>query len=258
MKNTRGIILDLDGVLRRGKKPIRGSVEAVAHLVDCGVDICYLTNNSTRARTVILSELTGMGFPERDVVSSAQAAGIYIHREFGATRCLVVGEHGLNEELSLAGHETFTAGEHNEEDSMDIVVAGLDRGLTYSRIKDALRAVRDGASLIATNRDPTLPSEDGTVVPGAGATVSAIEGCTGLEAVVVGKPMPFSTRIALEHLDLRPDEVLMVGDRPDTDILAGRRAGCEVAMVLTGDVERPEKADFPVFDDLEDLVRKML
>jgi phosphoglycolate/pyridoxal phosphate phosphatase family enzyme len=253
----KGVILDLDGVLRRGRSPIPGSVEAVHVLASRGISICYLTNNSTRKGSELISELMNMGYPEAEMVTSAQAASMYILGEHGPSRCLVVGERGLLEELGSAGHEAFMAGDLQRWTGFDHVVAGLDRGLTYEKIRDALGAIREGATFIATNRDPTLPQEDGSVVPGAGTTISAIKTCTGKNPIVVGKPEPFSTRMALKRLKLEPQEVLMIGDRPDTDILAGERAGCQVAMVLTGDVKEPENADYPVFRDLNNLVKEL-
>lgn len=248
------VILDLDGVLRRGRTPIEGSVEAVKLLNDKGVRICYLTNNSTRSRDVILEELSVMGYPAAGIISSAQAAGKLICERSGPSRCLVVGEQGLVRELEDQDHEVFEAGNADGDVTMDYVVAGLDRAITYTKIVDALRAIRDGAVFIATNRDPTLPIEGGGVAPGAGTIISAIETCSGTAPIVVGKPETYSTGLAIEELDMEPWEVLMVGDRPDTDILAGKRAGCNVAMVLTGDSDKPADADHPVYRDLLSLV----
>ncbi len=267
----KGVILDIDGVLRRGREVVPGSLEAVDSLVGKGMRICYLTNNSTRTREDQLSSLTDMGFPEALVVSSAQAAAVYISREYGESSCLVVGEEGLEEELEKEGHRVIRAGEARgsgpnfipawselrkrsfKEARVDHVVAGLDRYFSFSRLTDALWAIRNGANFIATNTDPTLPYEDGKVLPGAGSIISAIRECSGIEPFVVGKPRAFSTMLALDLMGSRPDEVLMVGDRVDTDIAAGKAAGCMVAMVLTGDMGAPENPDFPVYEDLLEL-----
>ncbi|MGA1793380.1 MAG: HAD-IIA family hydrolase [Thermoplasmatota archaeon] len=244
----RGVILDIDGVLRRGREVVPGSVEAVEAMMGKGLAICYLTNNSTRSRETMLSTLTSMGFPEALLVSSAQAAAEYIGEIAGPSRCLVVGEIGLFQELSLAEHRVVEAGKGDWR--ADFVVAGLDRDLTYAKVRDSLWAIRDGARFVATNRDPTLPQEGGRVVPGAGTTIAAIVECSGVEPVVVGKPEPYSTLLALREMGLPAKDVLMVGDRPDTDIAAGKAAGCQVALVLTGDVGEPETHDYPVYQDL--------
>ena len=251
----KGFILDIDGVLKRGGEIVPGSLEAVRRIIERGMKICYLTNNSTRNRKDTVTSLTYLGYPDEPVVSSAQAAARYILEESGPSRCLVVGETGLLDELSAVGHETVMAG--RGEEGMDYVVAGLDRDLTYAKVRDALWTIRNGARFVATNRDPTLPTEKGKVLPGAGAVVAAIALCTGIEPVVVGKPEPYSTILALDEMGLDPDDVLMVGDRYDTDILAGKAAGCRVAMVQTGEVKDVEDSELAVFKDLLTLVREL-
>jgi phosphoglycolate/pyridoxal phosphate phosphatase family enzyme len=272
----KGIILDIDGVLRRGSEVVPGSLKAVSSLIDGGLELCYLTNNSTRTRDDLLSTLTRMGFPQALVVSSAQAAAVHITRKYGSSKCLVVGEEGLEEELELEGHKVVRAGEARgsgpefipnwsewkkrafKVTMVDHVVAGLDRYFTFSRLADALWAIRGGANFIATNTDPTLPYEDGKVLPGAGTIIAAIREGSGTEPFIVGKPHPFSTELALDLMGFKPQEVLMVGDRVDTDIAAGKAAGCRVAMVLTGDVEAPERPDFPIYRDLLELSREIM
>ncbi|MBN1390311.1 MAG: HAD-IIA family hydrolase [Candidatus Thermoplasmatota archaeon] len=251
----KGVIIDIDGVLLRGKETIKGSPEAVRSLLGRGMAVTYLTNNSTMTNGRTLLRLTSMGFPAAPVIGSAYAAAVYIKDMFGPARCLVVGEIGLFEELSLAGHDTVPAGTGDWR--ADFVVAGLDRDLTYAKVRDSLWAIRDEARFIATNRDPTLPTEGGKVVPGAGITIAAIAECSGVEPVVVGKPEPYSTLLTLREMGLSAKDVLMVGDRPDTDIAAGKAAGCQVAMVLTGDVEEPPEHDFPVYRDLLELSRNV-
>ena len=266
----KGVILDIDGVLRRGGEPIPGAVKSLDRIGEMGLRICYLTNNSTATRSSQLASLVSLGFPDAPLVNSAYAASIYILDEHGASRCLVVGEAGLHEELRAAGHDTIPAATIGRpgrdldptddifETSCDLVVAGLDRDLTYSRIAHAQKALRSGALFIATNEDPTLPCEGGYVIPGAGTIVSALERCSGIKPIVVGKPQPFSTVLALREMGLEPPDVLMIGDRPDTDIEAGKAAGTLVAMVTTGDVKEVEDPDFPVFSDLCTLIDSML
>lgn len=252
----KGIILDIDGVLVRGNELVEGSLEAVRKLESAGIVICYLTNNSTRRKDMLLDGLVGSGFPPGHVVTSALAASRWVIERNGPSRCLVVGERGLSEELIGDGHEVVEAG--TDGGPFDFLVAGLDRYFDYAKLEDALNAVRNGAVFVATNRDPTLPTEGGGVLPGAGTMISAIETCTGVKPVVVGKPESFSTMLALKEMGLEPAEVLMVGDRPDTDMEAGLRAGCRCAMVLTGDVKDLKDDRFQVYPDLLTLVRKEL
>jgi HAD superfamily hydrolase (TIGR01450 family) len=167
-------------------------------------------------------------------------------------RVYVVGEEGLVEELKLAGLEL--AGPEEAE----CVVVGLDRGLTYSKLEGALRCLSRGALLVATNGDPTLPTERG-LAPGAGAILAALEAAAGRRAdAVVGKPNAFMYELALREHGIRPGEALAVGDRLDTDVEGAKRAGLAAALVLTGaaklsDLERARvKPDF-VLGSIRDL-----
>ena len=255
---VKGIILDIDGVLVRGQKVIPGSVEAVKRLENMNVKICYLTNNTTRSRLDITAFLNELGFPSsNNVITSGMAASRYILDEMGPSRCLVIGEKGLRVELSNLGHEVIPPGEGSIDERgpiPDYVVCSLDRQFNYSKLTDGLRALRDGASFIATNLDPTLPCEDGEVLPGGGSIVAALKTASGMEPFVVGKPNPYSTLMAVNLLDLDPIDVLMVGDRYDTDIAAGRAAETEVAMVLSGDIKECPEAGLRCYPDLLSLV----
>lgn len=271
----KGVILDLDGVLKRGADSIPGSVEAVDILIEKGIKIAYLTNNSTRTRNEVQRSLMDLGYPEAPVITSAYGASRYIKEKIGRSRCLVIGERGLIRELEQGGHEAVPAGEgrgirsigsapwfwKGGEDltdvEVDVVVAGLDRTFTYTKLADALWAIRNGADLIATNDDPTLPWEHGKVLPGAGTMIRPLEESSGITAAIVGKPNPYTTYLAAMELELDTKDILMVGDRPDTDIAAGRNAGCRTAMVLTGDVEDPKDRGLEVFKDLKDLVDEL-
>jgi phosphoglycolate/pyridoxal phosphate phosphatase family enzyme len=259
-----GIILDIDGVLRRGSEPIPGSVPAVIRLIGRGVRVVYLSNNSTKTPQDFARELTGMGFPDAPAVNSASATAELLLARFGRSRCLVLGEEGLFEELRRAGHDVTPAGRgmssYRELPPPDhpIVVVGMDRSVDYTKLADAMAGIRSGAMFVATNEDPTLPIEGGRSIPGAGTVVWALRRCTGKAPFVVGKPEVHSTRIALNKLGVDPGRVLMVGDRIDTDIEAGKRCGLNVALVLTGDTHDPGRVDFPVHKDLSGLVDQIL
>jgi len=271
----RGVVLDIDGVLRRGSEPIPGSVEAVRYLIEKGLKVRYLTNNSTKTREDFMGELVALGFAELPIVTSAYACARFVLERFGMCRCLVLGEQGLEEELRRVGHTTYQSGEargllpirtSRKEDldgvelspiDVDVVVAGMDRRLTYTRLADCLLALRSGASFVATNEDPTLPWEGGLAIPGAGTMIAALKACSGVDPMVVGKPEVHSTMIAIREMALSPQEVLMVGDRPDMDILAGQRCSAQVALVLTGEVKDPGEVGYPVFSDLSSLVKEL-
>jgi 4-nitrophenyl phosphatase len=257
MMRPKGVILDLDGTIKRGGQPIPGAVDAVRALLGSGIMVCYLTNNSTRSTKGSLTGLTDMGFPEAPLISSSLAASILIRERLGSARCLVVGEEGLIEELRAGGHDPIMAGKM-AKGPFDALVAGLDRSFDYGKLNEALSALRGGALFIATNRDPTLPVEGGTVLPGAGSIISAIMTASGLTPLVAGKPEPFSTGLAVRGMGCLPRDVLVVGDRPETDALAAKRAGCMAALVRTGE-DRPDlEPDVPRYDDIGALVRELL
>jgi len=222
----KAYILDLDGVIYRGSNPIDGAVDAVNRLQD-HAKVLFLTNNSTRSMEAVAARLsaTGIRCEEGDVITAGYAAAVYIRKRYGASTVYPIGEAGLIEELKAQGHVI-------SEDA-EFVVVGLDRDLSYEKLRIGLQNIVNGARFVATNTDPVLPTEDG-FVPGAGAIVSALETASGQSPVVIGKPEPPIMEIVLDHLGLDAEECVIVGDRLDTDILAGIRCGMRTVLVLTG------------------------
>ena len=259
----KGAILDIDGVLKRGNTPIDGAVESVNAMIDHGMKLMLLSNNSTRTRDQLIRSLKGMGFPEMAAVNSAHASAVYLAEESRAKSVLALGEDGLFEELRETGLDVTIAGKGmsiqgilKDEKKYDAVVVGMNRALGYNTIAHAVNAIRDGSPFVATNTDPTFPVEDGKVIPGAGSAVMPVSYCSGVKPVIVGKPNPYSTKLALEEMGLDPRDVMVIGDRADTDIEAGRSAGCQVARVLTGDVGIFDGEEYPVEKDLITLVKR--
>lgn len=234
LEGYRAFFIDVDGVLVRGGQVLPGAPEALARLKGKG-KILLLTNNSTRSRNQTALMLRDLGFPvkEGEVVTSSYIAARWLREREGKRRVWVIGEEGLREELSLAGH-TLSPPEEAEW-----VVVGMDRRLTYGKLADALRALLSGARLLATNRDGTFPTPEG-FLPGAGAMVGALEGMGFPPEVVVGKPSSIAFEIALEVAEVAPREALMIGDRLETDILGAQRVGLDTALVLSG-VTRAEE-----------------
>lgn len=221
-------LLDCDGVLWRGEEPIPGAPEAVKALKASGKKTLFLTNNATLSRRGYLEKLRRLGFEAElhEIYCSSYAAAAWLRGKVG--KVYVVGEEGLIEELKLSGLEVVGPEE------AECVVVGLDRGLTYSKLEEALRCLSRGALFVATNRDPTLPTERG-LAPGAGAIVSALEVAAGRRAdVVVGKPSAYMYELALREHGVEPGEALAVGDRLDTDVEGAKLAGLAAALVLTG------------------------
>ncbi|MFY9234404.1 MAG: HAD-IIA family hydrolase [Fimbriimonadaceae bacterium] len=256
MKPYRLYILDLDGTLYRGKDVVPGSVETVRELRRRGAMIRYMTNNSAKTPSEYALRLQGLGFDAEpsEIASSSTATARWL-KEHGYESAFVVGESGLFAALTDAGIRHANGGpSHIASTQADCVVVGICRQFTYPWLCTAMQHILEGARFIATNADATYPVENGKLNPGAGSIVAAIQACTGEEPYVVGKPNPYVIELLLGETGVKPEETLVVGDRMETDIVCGRRAGCDTHLVLTGvAVEAPEGQSWSF--DLTGLVR---
>ncbi|MBX6771165.1 MAG: TIGR01457 family HAD-type hydrolase [Chloroflexi bacterium] len=252
MADIRGVLFDLDGVIYLGARPLPGVQELFDWLEATGRPYCLVTNNSTRTPVQYQAVLQGMGIhvPLSTIFTSALATAQYLQKLYPAgTSVYVIGEDGIHEALAQAGFQ---------EDSRRpaIVCVGLDRHLTYEKLRTGCLAIRAGAHFVATNPDRTLPTEDG-LVPGNGAIVAALQTATDVEPIVIGKPSATMIDLAIERLGTPKEATVIIGDRLDTDIAAGAAAGIATALVLTGvhrleDIPRfPAPPDFVVQDLIE-------
>ncbi len=228
MELYQGFVLDIDGVVVRGGRLLPGAPEAIARLRALG-RIAFLTNNSTRPASEVAQRLTTLGVEvtEDEILTSSWIAGTLLRRLDGQAAVFVLGEAGLEVELTRAGHRL------TDPDEAKWVVAGMDRGITYDRLASALKALRNGASFLATNTDPTFPSEQGES-PGAGATIGALGGMGFMPDRIAGKPERIAFDLALERLGVPRSDVLVIGDRLETDILGAENAEIDSALVLSG------------------------
>ena len=247
----RGLLIDLDGVVYTGSDPIPGAAGFLAQARQHGLPFLLVTNNSTTSPVRVAERLRGMHIEVRpeEILTSAQAAVGYVcaHSQGEAVRVRVIGEAGLFEAAREAGLHVVDA---DADGVVDWVVAGLDRSFSYEKLTAATRAIRAGARFLATNADALLPVEGGQVLPGAGSIVAAIQTASGVEPVVVGKPEPGLFEHGLARLGgLRPDQVAMIGDRLDTDVVGGRRAGLRTILVLSGVTTRQALASATVPPD---------
>ena len=229
----KALILDMDGVLWRGPEPIGNLPEIFSRLAHNGVRVVLATNNSTRTVMQYVRRVRefGVDLQPWQIVTSAQATVDMLLEHYpGKGTVFVVGEQSLSNTLEEAG---FAVGELN----VVAVVAGMDRGFSYEKLRKATLLIRSGALFIGTNPDLTFPTPDG-LVPGAGAILAAIQAAAHTEPVIAGKPSPRMYQIALQRLSTKPEETLVVGDRLETDIAGGQRLGCPTALVLSGVVDR--------------------
>ncbi|NYZ78543.1 HAD-IIA family hydrolase [Candidatus Micrarchaeota archaeon] len=233
LREKKGFIFDLDGVVYVGKTPVEGAVGTFAYLRETGKKVRFITNDSSRKRVSYFAKLRDMGIEcsKDEIINSSQGVAIYLENKYKEGKCFVVGEEGLVDELTQHGFEVV---EGKDGERADFVVVGVDSGFDYEKLTIALRAVKNGARFIAANPDVSRPREDG-LVPGAGAMVAALEACSEImPEAVIGKPNPMLFDIAVKEMGLRESEVAGVGDRIDTDIVGGNRFGLYTILVLSG------------------------
>jgi len=229
------VILDLDGVVYRGDRPVDGAAELVRQLHGAGLLVRYATNNSMSTRSEYAERLRRMGIAAdaTEIVTSTSATIAHLRRHEPQLRTiLAVGADGMLEELRSAGYEVFPAADA-EDQRVDAVLVGLDPEFDDRRLAVATREVRAGARFIATNADARYPTPTG-FRPGAGAMVAVIRDASGVEPLVIGKPEPAMFRAILDATGVGPEEALVIGDNPDSDIRAAHQAGIESVLVLTG------------------------
>jgi glycerol 3-phosphatase-2 len=223
-------LLDLDGVVYLGPVAVEGAPEAIARLYDRGVKIGFVTNNAARPPDAVAKHLRELGIParERDVVTAAQAAAHLLATRFGPrAKILVVGGDGIL--AALAEHDLTPVRSVDEEPVA--VIQGWAFDLTWEQLNEAAIAIHRGAHWVATNTDPTRPTDRG-LVPGNGAAVAAVAMAVEARPEVAGKPYRPLLDETIERLGAsRP---IFVGDRLDTDVAGARAAGLDSMLVLSG------------------------
>jgi 4-nitrophenyl phosphatase len=237
---VRGLLIDLDGCVYHGREPIPGGAGLLAEARQRGVKFVLVTNNSTASPELVVERLRGMRIDvePHEILTSAQAAASYIKLHAAPGACVrIIGEAGLYQAAEGEGLSIVEDGELQA----DWVIAGLDRAFTYAKLASATRDILAGARFVATNADALLPIEGGEVMPGAGTIVAAIQTATAVKPVVLGKPEAGLFQIGLQRLGgLAPTEAVMIGDRLDTDVVGGHRAGLRAILVLSGVTTRAQ------------------
>jgi glycerol 3-phosphatase-2 len=227
-------VVDLDGVVWRGRAPVPGSAEALSQRIALGERVVFCTNNSSERGSDKAATLVRHGLPDGvEVVTSADAVATLV--EPGAT-VMCLGGPGLMEALASTGADVVHAADpvvvepEVPLDGFDVVVVGLARDVDYGQLDRAAAAVRAGAVLLASNDDATFPGED-RLHPGCGALVAAVETAAGRRAVVAGKPNDPMAQLLRRQL---PGGAVVVGDRTDTDGRLAAALGWPFALVLSG------------------------
>jgi 4-nitrophenyl phosphatase len=246
------LLIDMDGVLYRGNMPMPRLKEFTDLLRGVPVPFMLLTNNSTRTPQQYATKLAGMGvqISPDEVLTSGQATARFLARDYpSGTRVHVFGQDSLRQAIEAQG---FVLADQDVE----VVVASMDRQVTYEKLKVAALLIRGGARFVATNLDPTSPSEEG-MLPGTGSLIAALATAAETTPLAVGKPELAMYQLALDALGARAGTTAMLGDRVDTDLVGGRRAGCKTIGVLSGSSSRAEMEAFGpdfLFDDIAALL----
>jgi len=256
-KTYQGILADLDGTVNRGSILIPGAAATYKELVRKGIRWVFVSNSATRLSSDLAAKMGALGLEvtANQVVNSAAAVINALRKHFTGKRVMVVGEPRLVEGIEGAGAEIT-----DEPSRTDIVVAAMDTGFTYDKLRRAHIALQNGALFWATNMDASFPASHG-FLPGAGSIVASIATASGRPPDrVFGKPSPDMAELALEILNIEAESCLMVGDRIETDIVFAKKAGIDSALVLTGastkeDLTWSSYQPEYVFESISDIVR---
>jgi 4-nitrophenyl phosphatase len=238
LRDMRAAVIDMDGVLWEGDRPLPGLIEFFAALRERQIRFVLATNNASRTPEQYIEKLARMGVTVivDEIFTSAMATALYLHeRSPGGARIFAIGEDGLKRALAEIG---FTLGDLYQNGA-DYVVVGMDRGLSWDKLATATLNIRAGATFVGTNPDLTLPTEHG-ITHGNGAILAALQAATGIAPVVIGKPEPTMYQQALRRLQSDPALTVGIGDRLETDILGAVRAGLPSVLVLSGVSKRSD------------------
>jgi NagD protein len=238
-ESRHGYLIDMDGVIHRGSTVIEGAAEFIGYLVEHDIPYLFLTNNSTYTPLDVVVSLRKFDIEtsEEHVYTSALATAEFVHTQRPNGTAFVIGEGGLLNALNDVNYAI-------NRDAPDYVIVGEGRVLNFELVERAHRLIAGGASLLSTNSDTWCPTDSGPR-PGCGAIVALLESATGRKAYHVGKPNPFMMRAARKRINLRTDEVIMIGDTMDTDIRGATDLGFRSILVLTGSTTTEALKDYP-------------
>ncbi len=246
-------LMDMDGVLVHEEHMIPGADQFISELNDRGTNYVVVTNNPIYTRRDLRARLlaSGLDIAEDRIWTSALATARFLHSQRPGGTAYVIGEVGLTTAMHEAGYVLT-------DRDPDYVVLGETRTYSFEAITTAIRLIDKGARFVATNPDATGPSRQG-LLPAAGAVAALIEKATGKTPYFVGKPNPLMMRSALRAIGAHSESTLMIGDRMDTDIIAGLEAGLATILVLTGISTMDTVEQYPfrpsrIVDSVADLV----
>jgi len=236
---TKNFLIDMDGVLVKGKALIPGADQFIEKLRKTDTKFLILTNNPLYTQRDLEYRLrsSGLNVPAENIFTSAMATARFLQNQRPNGTAFVIGETGLTQALHDVGYV-------QTDSRPDYVVLGEVNSYNFEVITKAIRLINDGALFIATNPDNTGPIESG-IVPATGAMAALIEKATGKAPFFVGKPNPLMMRTAMRYLGVHSENTVMVGDRMDTDVVAGVMSGLETILVLSGVSTKEDVEKYP-------------
>ncbi len=234
----KNYLIDMDGVLVKGTNPIPGADRFIGRLKERGARFMVMTNNPMYTPRDLAHRLQAidLDIPETNIFTSAMAVARFVQAQRPNGTAFVIGESGLT--------TPSTRGLHHHRERPDYVILGETENYSLEMVTKAVRLVASGVRFIATNPDPSGPSEHG-IVPACGAMAALIERATGFAPFFIGKPNPLMIRTALNYMDVHSEETVIIGDRMDTDIVSGVESGMETILVLSGVTHLEDVGRFP-------------
>jgi 4-nitrophenyl phosphatase len=228
MSQYKAFCFDLDGTVYRGKEPISSAIKFIQQLEERHLDYFIVTNNASKTPAQLKETLSQMGLKVREeqIYTSALVAAKYVKQQFGQAKIFMIGQDGLRHALQSQQIELT-------EENPDVVVMGIDQQINYEKLSKACVAVQRGATLIGTNGDVKIPSENG-FHPGNGSFVNLVANVCGVKPIFLGKPRPIMLEMIAADFQLKKEEIIMIGDNYDTDIMCGIQYGCDTIHVNTG------------------------
>lgn len=254
LMNKKGFISDMDGVIYHGNKILDGVQDFINWLIENDKKFVFLTNSSEKTPHELSMKLERMGLnvSADHFYTSAMATAEFLHSQNPESTAYVIGEAALTK--ALYDHKIYM-----NDVNPDYVVVGETRTYSFEKIEKAIELVLKGAKLIGTNPDITGPTEKG-LMPATGALIAPIEIATGKKAYFVGKPNPLMLRHGLKKLDCHSEDIAFIGDRMDTDIIAGIESNVDAVLVLSGVTKREDIDLYPyrpkyIFGGVGDIIK---
>jgi len=254
LKNKQGFICDMDGVIYHGNKVLDGVQEFINWLIENDKKFVFLTNSPEKTPHELSMKLARMGLEVSadHFYTSAMATAQFLHSQSPGSTAYVIGEAALTK--ALYDHHIYM-----NDVNPDYVVVGETRTYSFEKLEKAINLVLNGAKLIGTNPDITGPIEKG-IMPATGALISPIEIATGKKAYFVGKPNPLMIRHGLKKLNCHSQDIAFIGDRMDTDIIAGIESNVDTVLVLSGVTAKENIGLYPyrpkyIFDGVGDIIK---